>query len=441
MNKTIPFSKDAEKAVLCSCLLDSVCIKLIDLQTDEFFSRENQNVFKAMITLDAQNKEIDIVSVNEITNNFVYLSELVQSTASPANIQTYADIVRDKSNRRRAIQTASEMAKSAYDENEDFVAGEFTTKIMNIERGRMEDADMKDSIKSFDDWLETRISMRNDGAIENLPKTHFPNLDKILINLEPQQMTIIAGEPGVGKTMFCQQIVEQNNQTGRIIFSLEMSSDRLVGRMVSARSGVPVTAMRLGLPNDEGKLLKQIRDTYSYFENQKMFLRCKSSMTIENMYSEIARIQARGNEIGLVVVDYFGLINEKTVTSNAREREDIKSQKLQRMWRELGVHGLVIDTYNKNQFGQKKGSLGGIYGSVGKVYDADNVITLTKGDVTIGGTQIFCDAVKSRDSEMAGGRVVLMREHGKPIIREMTNQEAQNIIEDEDDDDNNYWHK
>jgi len=432
MADTQPYNENAEMAVLAVCLLEPSSIRLIDLHADEFFLSKNKRIYNLMKELDKGDKDIDIVSLSENKDDSVYISKLITQNVSSYNIETYAEIVRDCSNRRRAIQTAGHMATQAYNMKEPFVTGEYVTSIMEIDRGKMDDSTIKDGIRLFDDWQEKRIELNHSGQMDKFPKTHIQGLDNVLIMLEPKQVTILAGEPGVGKTMLSQQIIEANTQTGRIVFSLEMNIERLVARMISAKSGVPVSAMRMGLPGDDGTLLQRIRASYKAFEDQKIFLRCKPRMTVENMYSEIAKIRAQGNEIGLVVIDYFGLIDENSPSASPNEKDDIKSQKVQRMTRELDVHTILIDTYNKNQFGSKHGSMGGIYGSVRKVYDVDNAITLTLGERTVGGVQIFADIVKSRDAEGSIGRIGMLRENGKPVIREMTAAEL-SMATDEDD--------
>ena len=131
-----------------------------------------------------------------------------------------------------------------------------------------------------------------------------------------------------------------------------------------------------------------------------------------------------GNDGFFGIFDLLGF-GDKTASGEAVEdvSEAEVSRKLQRMVKDLDVHALVIDTYNKAGFGKERGSMGSIGGAAGKAYDADNIITLTAGERTNAGHQIFADIVKSRDGEFKESRIGLIRETSKPVIRGMTPDE------------------
>jgi replicative DNA helicase len=326
------------------------------------------------------------------------------------------------------VALCSEISKAAYNEATEYSAGEFANRLLQTEAQATDTVHISGALSSFLDWQMERVEMRERGQLGLLPTTHIPELDNTLVYLEPGQETIIAGEPGVGKTMLVQQIIEGNENNKSIIFSMEMRATRLTARLVSGRSGIPVSAMRLGLPNDNGNMQSKINQAVAELETAGIYINDRSGITVEGMYAESARLIAQGHKLSLCAIDYFGLIADASHVSGQTEREEIVSAKLQRMFRQLNIHGLVIDTYNKAGFNGTQGRMGSITGAARKSYDADNVITLTLGDIVPeSGQLVHADIVKVRDGEISQKRVSLMREIGKPRYRSLNENERNNL--------------
>ena len=359
MTDTAIYSDSAERAVLAVLMMDGNLIKTIDLTPQEFFIRRYGVVYNSIQALVKKNKPVDILTVSELLRargrldeigGFTALSELMLDNVTYTALPEYVSIIRDKANRRAAISLCGEIAKAAADESIAYNAGEFANRILQTQAQATDTMHISQALSSFLDWQTSRVEMREKGELGMLATTHIPELDNLLVYLEEGQETIVAGEPGVGKTMLVQQIVESNANMKSIIFSMEMKATRLTARLVSSRCGVPVTQMRMGLPYNTEKMQQLIYDAVAELEIAGIYINDRPGITVEGMYSETARLKASGIEIGLCAIDYFDLINDGGGAENKNEREGLVSSKLQRMFRELAVHGLVIDTYKTEGF-------------------------------------------------------------------------------------------
>lgn len=437
MDDTAIYSDNAERAVVAVLLMDGAMAGTIDLDAREFFIRRYGLIYAAIQSLLRKKKPVDILTVTEFlkahnrldeVGGFPAVSELMLDAVTYTSLPEYAAIVRDKANRRKALALCSEIAKAVMDESKPYSAGEFANQLLQSEVHATDTLHISQALSNFLDWQMGRVEMRERGELGMLPTTHIPELDGMLVYLEPGQETIIAGEPGVGKTMLVQQIIESNPDNKSIIFSMEMRATRLTARLVSSRCGVPVSAMRLGLPGDTGQMQTRIMQAVAELETAGIYINDRPGITVEGMYSESARLIAQGHRLSLCAIDYFGLIADNGGSPNQTEREEIVSGKLQRMFRELDVHGLVIDTYNKAGFNAGTGRMGNITGAARKSYDADNVITLTLGDaLPKAGQLVHADVVKVRDGEISQRRVSLIREVGRPRYRSLSENEARNL--------------
>jgi len=426
------FDEKAEREVLGSILLEPHLLRINDLLYEEFFIQRYGYLYRLMRWMDANGKTIDLLTVQQELERkdkldwfggFAELADLAQIVTT-YHYETQCQHIRDYSNRRRALKVVQELGRAVLDTRKEFTVGEFINELMQTELGKTKTFSMTDGLLQFDQWAVDRIDKNLNGTLDQYPKSGIEEIDKALIFLEGGQTTRIAGEPGVGKTMLVTQIFEQAN-CARVYFSMEMLLHRLVARMLSARTNIPVSLMRTGLGGDAEALLQKLRDTYRGLEAEEMFINCSPTMTIEGMYSEIAKLKAQGHDVKLIAIDYFGLISEPGAHENQTIKEGIISQKLQRLVKELDVHALVIDTYNKEGFGKDRGSMRAVGGAATKSYDSDNVLTLTVGDVTASGVEIYADMVKSRDGEMKERRFGLIREISKPVIRSMTAAERE----------------
>ena len=437
MTEEIIYSEMAERAVLAVLLMDGNLVKTVDLKPNEFFIRRYAVIYNTIQLLIKRGKPVDILTVSESMKSrgllddvggFSALSSLLIDPVVYTSLPEYAEMIRDKANRRAAIQLCGEIAAAAGDPSKEYNAGEFANRILQTQQQATNTVHISQALSGFLDWQLSRVEMRERGELGLLATTHIPELDDILVYLEAGQETIIAGEPGVGKTMLVQQIVETNTNTKSIIFSMEMKATRLTARLVSSRCGVPVSQMRMGLPTNTEAWQQKIYEAVADLEVAGIYINDRPGITVEGMYSETARLLASGHEIGLCAIDYFGLIQDGGGADNQTEREGVVSAKLQRMFRELSVHGLVIDTYNKAGFNGTSGRMGNITGAARKTYDADNVLTLTLGDIVPQvGTLVHADIVKVRDGEISKGRVSLMREIGKPRYRSLNENERNNL--------------
>lgn len=261
-----PQNIEAEQAVLGSIFLrsDALVEAMEYLQPDDFYRRSHQIIFQAMIDLNNQDEVIDVVTMNdylsaknqsEDVGGVSYIAELATAVPTAANVAYYARIVEEKAIMRRLIATASNIVTQTYSQEEDVptLLDDAERQIMDVSERRN-----RSGFKSITDVLNNTIEQidklyQNNEDITGLA-TGYNELDKMTAGLQPDNLIILAARPAVGKTAFALNIAQnvgtKTDQTVAI-FSLEMSAESLVNRMLCAEGSVNANHLRTGQLNDE----------------------------------------------------------------------------------------------------------------------------------------------------------------------------------------------
>ena len=271
--RTMPNNLDAEKSVLgCAFLSKNSLTKICeDLYSDMFYSEQNQKIFEAIKRCYDNKVPIDITTVMDelekkkdlsAIGGLDYLSEVIDSVPTAANLDYYIKIVKDKAVMRNLIETATDIVTDAYEEGDDIthLLDNAEKKILNVvkERQTSDFIHIRDAIAIAQENLE-KLS-QNKEEITGVP-TGFYDLDRVTSGLHAGEMIIIAARPGMGKTAFALNIATyaaQNTNKAVAIFNLEMPAEQLVNRMRSSVGQIDSSKIRTGnMSHDDWKRINE----------------------------------------------------------------------------------------------------------------------------------------------------------------------------------------
>lgn len=358
-----PQSTDAEMALLGSIMLrpDTINEVMDFINHESFYSQKHRMIFKCMLELFAKATPIDLLSLSSLMRDkgyldqvggASYLTELVNTVPSAANIKHYAEIVQKKSTMRNLIECAEEITRYGYDE------GTELAHILDAAEKKLFEVTNVSSAHRFIELKETlgeawerldRLHKSKD-EMRGIP-TGFKDLDAKLAGFQKSDLIILAARPSIGKTSFALDIARQAAVLHNIpvgIFSLEMSSQQLVDRMLAAESRVDAWKLRTGKLSAESEF-DQIRRSLDTLSKAPIYIDDQPGNTILKMRSVARRLKAEKG-LGLVVVDYLQLIipsNTHKNSDNMVQQVTEISRSLKQLARELEVPVLALSQLSR----------------------------------------------------------------------------------------------
>jgi len=345
----LPFSEEAEKSVLGSILISPRAAEkaLERLNPDDFFRLPHRDIFTAMKHIWERGGVVDVVTLlaaleklgkTQSSGGLDYITELSIFTPTAANVDHYIEIVEDASTRRRLINVSTEIAQNAASGSKE------ASELLNDAERRIYDISMRAS----DDNMEAlapvysrvfrRIGqlMQLDGQHTGLP-TGFLDLDEVTSGLQKSDLIIVAGRPSSGKTSLALNIAAHaalREGATVAIFSLEMSKEQLVTRIMSTESGVDMQKIRTGKLSGE-ELLKIAVD-YNSVGDAQLLIDDTPAISVAEVRSRCRRIKARQG-LDLIVIDYLQLMQSSA-------RAESRVQAVSEMTRGLKIVARELDT-------------------------------------------------------------------------------------------------
>jgi replicative DNA helicase len=387
-----PSAPEVEQAVLGAMLIEKEAIaKAISiLNTESFYKREHQLIYEAMISLFESGEPVDVVTVyeelkkrNQIdqVGGAAYISFLSQNIASAALIETHARIVVEKQILRSLIQSAHQIAKDAYDGNQDAfeILDEAERKIFEISELQMKRnyQGMDVAVKNAIEYIEAIHSQTHrDFAVP----TGFYELDEILGGFQKSDLIIIAARPSMGKTAFALTLARNAAIDYKVpvgIFSLEMSTMQLVIRLLCAEGRLNAHLVRTGkLPHSEGaKLSKNAHKLIT----APIYVDDSPSQTVLEIRAKARRLKAE-KKVGLIIIDYLQLM-QGPAKAESREREISHiSRSLKALAKELNIPVIALAQLNRavESRSDKRPQLSDLRESGSIEQDADVVMFLNR---------------------------------------------------------------
>lgn len=347
----LPYSVEAEQAILGSVISDPKCLDEISdrISPEYFYIPQHKEIFSAISSMYELSQSIDFISLLEKlktsgtydeTGGKAYLTQLVQTVPSSANVLTYVSIVREKYYARALMGAANGIIKDINDNAMDSgrLLDSAEQRIFAIRSGR--DISGLTHIRTV---IETetfdRLTKMTDPETREdyigIP-SGIGELDKMITGLNKSDLIILGARPGMGKTSFALNIARNVASSGRTVcfFSLEMTRDQLAQRVLSSEAGIKSEKMRTGeLEGDEWTRLAQAGDQLSKTE---LYFDETSDITVQQMKAKLRRMKMHGN-VDLVIIDYLGLMHSAKPTDNRVQEVSEITRSLKIMAKDLKV--------------------------------------------------------------------------------------------------------
>lgn len=392
IGRRLPVSIEAEQSVLGSILIkpESIDSVLSLLSGEDFYLEEHKRIFEAQRSMFVKSKNIDIVTlIDDLVKDGVYdeaggidyVRQLAQIVPTAANIKDYAKIVKEKSILRRLIETCEEISDEAYTEQGDVepLLDSAEQKIYDI----MQRRNTKEfrHIKEVLDVVYTEIEQISTSKETDTTsvKTGFKSLDNVIVKMSPGDLVLIGARPGMGKTSFAMNIatnIAKQTKKTVCVFSLEMSCEQIVTRMLSSEALVDSFSLRSGeLKNDDWV---RLADAASALAGCEILVDDTSGISGAEMKSKLRRVK----NLGLVVIDYLQLMQSNKKTDNRVQEVSDISRNLKIMAKELGVPVLCCAQLSRGTEGRttKKPMLSDLRDSGSIEQDADMVLFLYRDE-------------------------------------------------------------
>ncbi|EZP74796.1 replicative DNA helicase [Parageobacillus genomosp. 1] len=390
-----PQSIEAEQAVLGAVFLDPSALTLASeiLIPEDFYRAAHQKIFHAMLRVADKGEPVDLVTVTaeladtqqlEEVGGVSYLSELADSVPTAANVEYYARIVEEKSVLRRLIRTATSIAQDGYtrEDEVDVLLDEAEQKIMEISQRKHSGTfkNIKDVLVQTYDNIEMLHNRK--GEVTGIP-TGFTELDRMTSGFQRSDFIIVAARPSVGKTAFAlniaQNVATKANENVAI-FSLEMSAQQLVMRMLCAEGNINAQNLRTGklTPEDWGKLTMAMGS----LSNAGIYIDDTPSIRVSDIRAKCRRLKQESG-LGMVVIDYLQLIQGSGRNRENRQQEVSEiSRSLKALARELEVPVIALSQLSRSveQRQDKRPMMSDIRESGSIEQDADIVAFLYRDD-------------------------------------------------------------
>lgn len=359
ISKIPPHSLEAEESLLGALLIDKdAIIKVADtLMPQDFYKDAHQIIYETIRELYSNQEPIDIITLAsrledkkhlEAVGGRSYLAQLSSAVATSGNISNYSNIIQRKATLRRLQQAAAEISTISFDEERDIdeILDETEKKVFGVSRKYL-----KNAFLPIDNLLTEAFERidelhRHAGKLRGLP-TGFPDLDKILAGLQKSDLVILAARPSVGKTSLALDIARQaaiKSKEGVAIFSLEMSKEQLVDRMLCSQANVSLWKMRTGnlSDKDDDNDFARISEAMGKLAEAPIYIDDSGTLSIMEIRAKVRRLQMEKG-LGLVVIDYLQLMEGRGKYNDNRVQEIAEiSRGLKSIARELNIPILAL---------------------------------------------------------------------------------------------------
>ena len=395
LGKVPPHDEDAEQAVLGSMLTDNdaVMAAVEVLKEDAFYREDNKIIYQAILNLYSKSEPIDIITLKdelesmgkfEQVGGFEYLASLPDKVPTTANVQKYIKIVEEKSVLRNLIKTANEIIELGYNPTED------VEDIMDGAEKKIFDIMQSKNTKSYTPIKDVLVeSFTNLEKLYNQKQhvtgvpTQFYDLDDKTAGLHGSELILVAARPAMGKTAFALNIATNAALRANVpvaIFSLEMSKDQLVNRMLCSEAMVDSNKVRTGKLDEED--WTKLAEAIGPLSEAGVYIDDTPGISVMEIRTKCRKLKMEKN-IGLVVIDYLQLISGSNKRNGSREQEISEiSRSLKVLAKELNVPVIALSQLSRavEQRDDHRPMLSDLRESGAIEHDADIVMFLYRDD-------------------------------------------------------------
>ena len=359
LGRNPPQNISAEQAALGSMLLqEDAILRGVDiLRPEDFYKKAHQNIFKSILELFEKSRGIDLVTLTEELNRknllediggITYLTNLINSVPTAANIEHYIKIVEEKSILRNLINNATKIISMGYEEKEDakILLDKAEHLIFEVSERNLGQSFVPIKEILQDSFEKIENLYHRDEFITGI-SSGFDEFDDITTGFQPSELIVIAGRPGMGKTAFCMNIAQHVAIQKNIpvaLFSLEMSKSQLVQRVLCSEARVDAHNLR------KGRLAESDWPTLSMaagrLASAPIFIDDTAGITCLEIKAKARRLKAQHN-LGLVIIDYLQLITSSGRVENRQQEISEISRSLKGLARELNVPIIAVSQLSR----------------------------------------------------------------------------------------------
>jgi replicative DNA helicase len=359
-HKLPPQHIEAEQSVLGGILIENYAINRVMeiLKPDDFYRESHRKIYGALIDLSERDEPADSITLtNELKNNghldsvggASYVASLIDSVPTAANIEYYAKIVKEKAILRKLIQTSTEIITQSYEDRGD-VEGfldEAERAIFDISENRVRPSfyPIKDVVKGSFKILERLYEKKE--LVTGVP-SGFKDLDRMTAGFQPSDLIIVAGRPSMGKTAFCLNVAQYaaiEKKTPIAIFSLEMSKEQLVIRMLCSEAHVEGTKLRSGFLGESD--WPRLTIAAGNLSDAPIYIDDTAALSVLELRAKARRLKTERGGLGMLIVDYLQLMKGRArVESRQQEISEI-SRSLKALAKELNIPVIAVSQLSR----------------------------------------------------------------------------------------------
>lgn len=394
--KLPPHSEEAEQSLLGAILIDKDSMNLVSqiISASDFYNDTHGIIYDAMFTLYEERKPIDLITLSSNLKknkaldkmDTTYLSELVNIVPTAANIEHYANIIKEFSTKRSLIHIGTQIAEMGYKDEKDVneLIDKAESSVFAVSQGHNVKGfiQIKESLAASFDKID---EIHKSGSGFRGVQTGFVDLDNVLSGMQASNLLILAARPGQGKTAMvvnmAQHIaVKEKQPVG--IFSLEMSQEELVDRLLVGQADVDAWRLKTGKLSESD--FSKLSQAMGELAEAPIFIDDTPGITISEMRTKARRLQMEQG-IKLIIVDYLQLADPGRRYDNRVQEVSIVSQGLKNLARELKVPVLAVSQLSRavEHRGERKPQLADLRESGAIEQDADVVMFIYRPDVEI----------------------------------------------------------
>ncbi len=358
-HKLPPQNTEAEQSVLGGILIENESInKVMEILTvDDFYREAHRKIFDALINLSERDEPGDLITVkNELqkadrldsVGGASYLASLIDSVPTAANIEYYAKIVREKAILRKLIQTSTEIITQSYQDRGDVESflDEAERAIFEISEKRVRPSfySIRDIVKESFKTLEKLFEKKE--LVTGVP-SGFKELDRYTAGFHASDLIIVAGRPSMGKTALCLNLAQYAAIEKRIpvaIFSLEMSKEQLVIRMLCSEAQVEGTRLRTGFLNESD--WPKLTLAAGNLSDAPIFIDDTAAVSVLELRAKARRLKGE-HGLGMLVVDYLQLMKGRTKVESRQQEISEISRSLKALAKELNIPVIAVSQLSR----------------------------------------------------------------------------------------------
>ena len=391
-----PQNIEAEQAVLGAMLIKKEAIAEVSqlLKPADFYREAHRIVYETMLELFNKNEAVDLITVTEQlrkndllekAGGIAFVTSLANAVPTAANVEYHARIVEEKAQLRNLINSATEIAGMAYEASDDITDVMDKSEKMILEVAARQNSGSFVPIKEIlmDTFSKIEKLYETKGGITGLP-SGFKDLDKLTSGLQPSDLILVAARPRMGKTAFTLNIAQHvavHENKSVAFFSLEMSKEQLVQRMLCSEGGIDSQRLRVGeLEENDWEKLINAADRLS---RAPIYIDDTAGITVMELRSKARRLKAE-HDLQLIVIDYLQLMQGRSSKNSDNRQQEISeiSRSLKALARELNVPVIALSQLSRSVESRqvKKPMLSDLRESGSLEQDADIVMFLYRED-------------------------------------------------------------